>query len=65
VAGDLKRWWPLLRPCGVLLGDDYIAGWPGVIKAADEFATQVGFPLHTDGPKWYIQKCDCATATAA
>lgn len=45
VMADLKAWWPLLRPGGVLIGDDYHAErfgkdkgkWPGVRKAFDEF----------------------------
>lgn len=39
VAADLRAWWPLLKPGGLLIGDDYgIDGkWPGVRKAFDEF----------------------------
>lgn len=45
VMADLKAWWPLLRPGGVLIGDDYHAErfgkdkgkWPGVRQAFDEY----------------------------
>ena len=39
VAADLRVWWPLLRPGGLLIGDDYYehTHWPGVKQAFDEF----------------------------
>jgi predicted O-methyltransferase YrrM len=40
VAGDLRRWWELLEPGGVLIADDYDAAgrwWPEVRKAVDDF----------------------------
>jgi len=39
VSADLQAWWPLIRPGGVLLGDDYYpdGAWPGVKRAFDEF----------------------------
>ena len=42
VRGDLEAFYPLVRPGGVLAGDDYgMVGWwdDGVKKAVDEFAT--------------------------
>lgn len=46
VKADLADWWPIVKPGGLLCGDDYgermekheFAGW-GVKKAVDEFAT--------------------------
>lgn len=40
VMSDLKRWWPLLRPGGHIIADDYDADgvvWPTVQKAVDDF----------------------------
>ena len=44
VRADLKAWWPLVRPGGVLVGDDYHAeiAWPGVKRAFDEFVSDYG-----------------------
>jgi SAM-dependent methyltransferase len=36
VLADLERWWPLLRPGGTLIADDY-AAWGTVTKAVDHF----------------------------
>jgi hypothetical protein len=43
VKSDLNAWWPLLRPGGDLIGDDYYEElhWPGVNQAFDEFVGQV------------------------
>jgi cephalosporin hydroxylase len=38
VYADLEDWWPLTNK--VLVGDDYHSGWPGVVSAADRFATE-------------------------
>ncbi len=40
VTNDLRLWWPLLRPGGVLIGDDYDptgVSWPGVREAFHDF----------------------------
>eukprot|EP00755_Sulcionema_specki_P008882 Sspe_Gene.42140::Locus_20447_Transcript_1_1_Confidence_1.000_Length_2226::g.42140::m.42140 len=47
VIADLKDWWPIIRPGGVLYGDDY--SWPGVAQAANEFAASVGGSLRVYG----------------
>ena len=53
VSADLEAWWPLLRPGGMLIGDDYHAtgGWPGVRKAFHRFFRPRGLmPFeHRDG----------------
>lgn len=36
VKNDLTIWLPKLKKGGVICGDDYILGWPGVIQAVDE-----------------------------
>jgi predicted O-methyltransferase YrrM len=39
VFADLTEWWPMLRPGGVFLGDDYYTDgqWPAVKVAVDQF----------------------------
>lgn len=54
VAGDIRRCWPLLRPGGFLLGDDYNES--GVIRAVNRFAADQGLYLNTSQEKWAIQK---------
>lgn len=61
-AEDIRLWWELLRPGGVLLGDDFQSVWPGVVRAACEHAARVGVPIFrpTGGgytqKKWWVQK---------
>lgn len=38
VYADLQDWWPLTNK--VLVGDDYNSAWPGVMTAADKFASE-------------------------
>lgn len=45
VLCDLRLWYPLLAPGGVLVGDDFEDPWFGIIRAAMEFADEVGRPL--------------------
>jgi predicted O-methyltransferase YrrM len=33
---DLKAYKPLLNDGGIIFGDDYVKGWPGVIEAVDK-----------------------------
>ena len=54
VRRDLENYWALLRPGGILIGDDY--PWPGVKRAADEFAAAQGLPLEVSDPKWVLRK---------
>ena len=37
VKADIAAFWPLLNDKGIMLGDDYMAGWDGVVKAVNEF----------------------------
>lgn len=52
--GDARRFWRLLAPGGALVGDDY--PWPGVARAAQDFAAEIGQPLVVEDPKWIIRK---------
>lgn len=56
VTSDLREWWPMIRPQGVLIGDDY-PHWPEVKKAFDDFFVgQSKFPFEVDPPKCRIFK---------
>jgi len=55
VLADISAWWKLLRIGGILLGDDF--AWPGVKKAAEEFAQSVNATLVTGRhSKWWLLK---------
>ncbi|MDB5382227.1 MAG: hypothetical protein JWO26_1859 [Rhodospirillales bacterium] len=56
VLQDARDYWPILEPGGHLVGDDYHPNWPGVVRAAREFASLVERPLAIDPPKWIIRK---------
>lgn len=55
VKKDLEAWFPKIKQGGIICGDDYVDGWPGVIKAVNEF-------FNTDKMKvigrqqWWTQK---------
>lgn len=54
VTSDLREWWPMIRPQGVLIGDDY-PHWPEVKKAFDDFFSGQGkFPFEVAPPKCRI-----------
>jgi Methyltransferase domain len=56
VTSDLREWWPMVRPQGTLIGDDY-PHWPEVRKAFDDFFMSQGrFPFEFDPPKCRIFK---------
>jgi len=56
VLQDAETYWSLLEPGGYLVGDDYAPGWPGVVRAAQEFAAKTGQELIIDSPKWMLRK---------
>lgn len=37
VLADINAWYPKVKSGGILCGDDYINGWPGVIQAVNKF----------------------------
>jgi len=41
VLSDLRAWWPVVAPGGILLGDDMSERWPGVRAAVDWFAMEL------------------------
>jgi predicted O-methyltransferase YrrM len=57
VMSDLKAWWPVLRPGGLMFGDDYHVMWHGVVRAVHAFAEAHGLNVLTRfQDKWYFQK---------
>lgn len=52
---DLKLFYDLLRPGGILFGDDY-PGWPGVVAAVNRFAAEKRVPLVCGSTKFMLQK---------
>lgn len=57
VLADLRGSWKLVRPGGVIFGDDYNPGWIGVIRAVHDFADEQGLVIDTSfGFKWLVGK---------
>jgi hypothetical protein len=54
VYADLVGYWDLVRPGGVLAGDDW--GWDGVRLAATRFAREQGVVVTQLADKWYLEK---------
>jgi len=54
VKEDIRHWLPKVKKGGFISGDDYIPGWPGVIKAVDEsFVDKVKV---IGDQQWWIRK---------
>jgi hypothetical protein len=56
VAADLRAWWPVLRPGGLFIADDYdrLGGkFPGVTRAVDNFCAEFA----VEGPWSFDGKC--------
>ena len=53
---DIRMWWALLRPGGVLLGDDFQPVWQGVVRAACEHAQKYGLQIFRPSQRGYVQK---------
>ena len=64
VLNDARVYWELLEPGGFLVGDDYHITWPGVVRAADEFAAEKGVELTVREPKWIVRKPGARKAAA-
>lgn len=58
VREDINSWFPLLSDDGILLGDDFDEHWPGVVKAACEFAHTIAVQVYCSGNKWWIKKTE-------
>jgi SAM-dependent methyltransferase len=56
VYHDLVSFWKVLRPGGVMVGDDWHAYWYGVICAVNRFARERELQLQVHGPQWILIK---------
>ena len=56
VIDDIALWWPFVGADGVLIGDDFDKTWPGVQRAAREFAAAVGLRLFVHDNKWAVKR---------
>lgn len=56
VVEDLELWWKHLREGGIMLGDDWIKSWPGVVQAVREHAQRYNLTINTYHDKWWVQK---------
>ena len=54
VYQDLVSYWDLVRPGGVLFGDDW--GWDGVRLAVERFARENGLAITHRHDKWELQR---------
>jgi len=53
VIEDIKNWLPKVKKGGVLCGDDYVIGWPGVMQAVDEiFGDKINV---VGGQQWWVK----------
>jgi hypothetical protein len=56
VKADLEQYFALLRPGGIMFGDDYHPSIPGVVRAVDWFAGSECIALELDAKKWLVRK---------
>lgn len=56
VYQDIASYWPLLRPGGVMIGDDLIANYPGVRAALIRFMREHNLVAKSAGVKWLLEK---------
>ncbi len=56
VKSDLEAYWNILKPGGIMFGDDYSDYWPGLIKATNEFAAKQGIKPEINGVIWKLTK---------
>jgi predicted O-methyltransferase YrrM len=54
VKKDILNWLPKVKTGGIICGDDYIAGWPGVVMAVNEI---LGNKVNVVGnQQWWLKK---------
>lgn len=51
VTADIQAWRPKVKPGGILSGDDYTFGWPGVMAAVDRLVPD----RKLMGQTWWIE----------
>ena len=56
VYQDITNYWQLLKPGGILFGDDYQSVWPGVIKSVNRFCEENKLRVEVKNKVWFIKK---------
>jgi len=56
VYQDVDHYWRILRPGGLMLGDDWDAYWHGVICGVNRFVKEKDVSLQVANTKWMLQK---------
>ncbi len=57
VINDINAYWSILKPGGIMLGDDYRKEWHGVIDAVNYFAADNGnIEIKVNDVVWELQK---------
>ena len=56
VLADIKSFFPLLKPGGTMIGDDYVHVWAGVMKAVQEYTSTNDLNFDVNGIVWNIKK---------
>lgn len=56
VFSNLTNYWPLVARGGIMFGDDFIADWPGVVRAVQLFAEKIGVRPEVSVNKWILRK---------
>lgn len=56
VLNDLRAWYPFVKSCGIICGDDYL--WPSVAKAVDQFAKENNLQVYNPQSStfWQLKK---------
>ncbi|MFF2960224.1 class I SAM-dependent methyltransferase [Streptomyces sp. NPDC057963] len=56
VLYDIDLFWQIIRPGGVMIGDDFASYFPGVMRAVREFGDTISTSPEIDGDKWILRK---------
>ncbi|MDX2270843.1 MAG: class I SAM-dependent methyltransferase [Cyanobacteriota bacterium] len=56
VFQDISHYWKLLKPNGIIFGDDWDPGWYGVICAVNQFSKEQSIPFKHFQGKWLMHK---------
>lgn len=56
VKKDIEAWYPRVKPGGIFSGHDYASDWPGVMRAANEFAQNNNLFLKSQERCWIVTK---------
>lgn len=70
VSGDIRAWYPMLKPGGIMVGHDYWTFHPGVMEAVEECfgghgVFPGGFRVQGDTRVWIHQKPEINPGTPA